>query len=814
MMKPSKKQLRLRKRDNGLSNVGDNAMGQKDFFFVLDSCSIGEAKESLFGYAIDETGVYTDYIGGGLTGNGCYVRITIDEREIKIEQDSNGSFGLYLYRQGDYFAISNSFFRLLNFLKGRCRLSVNYDYCLSFFALGLCSIAYGETAINEIKWLDRNAVVVVDKADKALRIEYRPAAMNTVALESREGGDLLDHWFDRWTTIIKGIAARPKSLAVDLSGGFDSRLTFMLAKASGVDLTSLQVYTMDSDNKVHQQDYSIARQIAEHFGFNLERRLYSECKATDFTLDDMVNFVFDSKMAFHKDVLLWIEKMDGASFRMSGAAGELIRSYWHMNAQELMNQQLRRAGIFGRRHLSQVSVAIANVVGRAIGGICRKHSLANDSPLVGHYLYRETRCRNHFGRLMLGGMAAGIYWLSPLLDENLPLLNTRFEGCSDDNALLALIFERYCPELLRFPVEGERSVAQETIDRAREINKSFKRAMSVSNRLVRFNLPNRSSSGENLNKASIDEADSFFRRVVCSDMGKNLVVQNFSEEAYKWAVSGMDAKGFISPKPWQAMAGILVAIDNAEFSRRASESCKDALDRFLNKDIVVCKDGPPIVHSVVVSERHVVIVSGEASFVHNVDASPSAIALRIAFADTNGRKMADASAFVPVGTERRRFAHEFVVPSGAVSAMVEAAVSGGDSPIRLHGYSVSKALKKDYPDDCVRLLPVDSKYNWDRVAENMMPGREYRFSVGEVVVESGETSFVEAIVYDANTKRFCLRNKFPVSNGRCGRQEWCFVVPGQPGAYQLLVYAGVAGKTENIGVYYKNLKVELLTTAS
>ena len=788
-------------------------MGHKDFFFVLDSRSIEEAKESLFGYVIDETGVYTDYIGGWLAGNGCYVRVTADEREIKIEQDANGSFGLYLYRQGDYFAFSNSFFRLQDFLKGRCQLSVNYDYCLCFLAADLCSIAYGETAINEIKWLDRNAVVVVDKADKTLRIEYRTAAMNMVALESREGCDLLDHWFDRWTTIIGG-AARSKSLAVDLSGGFDSRLSFMLAKASGVNIDSLQVYTMESDNKVHQQDYSIARQIAEHFGFNLGRRLYSECKATDFTFDEMVNFVFDSKMAFHKDVLLWIERMDGASFRMSGAAGELIRSYWHMNAQELMNQQLRRAGIFGRRYHSQVSGAIANVVGRAIDGVCRKHSLASDSLLVGHYLYRETRCRNHFGRLMLGGMAAGIYWLSPLLDEELHLLSTRFDGYCDDNALMAVIFERYCPELLRFPVEGGRSIAQETIDMAMEVSKSYKRTMRVPNRVVRFNLPNRSSSGDKKNKASIDEADSFFRRVVCSDKGKNLVVQNFSEGAYKWAVSGMDAKGFISQKPWQAMAGIMRVIDNVEFSRRAFDSCKDALEQFMDKDIVVCKDGPPMVHSVMVSEHHVVIVSGEASLAQNVDASPSAIALRIAFADTNGRKMADASAFVPVGTERRRFAHEFVVPSGAVSAMVEAAVSGGDSPIRLHGYSVPKALKKDYPDDCVRLLPVDSKYNWGRVAENMMPGREYRFSVSEVIVESGETNFVEVVLYDAGTKRFCLRSKFSVSDGRCGRQEWCFVVPGQPGAYQLLVYAGVAGKTENIGVYYKNLKVELLTTAS
>ena len=79
----------------------------------------------------------------------CYY-VKVDDTEIKLLQDFNGSYGLYLYKSNDYFAISNSFLKLVEYLKDKHPISFNKDYADAFLFTGLCSFAYGETLVNEI----------------------------------------------------------------------------------------------------------------------------------------------------------------------------------------------------------------------------------------------------------------------------------------------------------------------------------------------------------------------------------------------------------------------------------------------------------------------------------------------------------------------------------------------------------------------------------------------------------------------------------------------------------------------------------------
>ena len=52
---------------------------------------------------------------------GAYIMIKKNEEEIRISQDYFGSFGLYLYenKNKDYFALSNSFLLLEEYLVGK-----------------------------------------------------------------------------------------------------------------------------------------------------------------------------------------------------------------------------------------------------------------------------------------------------------------------------------------------------------------------------------------------------------------------------------------------------------------------------------------------------------------------------------------------------------------------------------------------------------------------------------------------------------------------------------------------------------------------
>ena len=576
---------------------------------------------------------------------------------------------------------------------------------------------------------------------------------------------------------------------------------------------------MVSENDVHQQDYAIAQKIAGHFGFDLKKRSYHECKATDFTIDQILNLMYDSKMTFHQDILLWVERMDGVSFRMSGAAGELLRSLWPMNAEEFLCWMRRRSMAFGKRHTQWVSQAIWSVIQRAIEGVSGKYSLPADSRMVGHCLYRETRCRNHFGRLMLGGMAAGIYWLAPLLDSELHRLKKRFVDGTDDNALIALMFERYRSELLEFPIEGGRTIAAETVERAKVVNSNFARKAHAQSFVMPFDVPPHTPQEDCQRHVSIDDADCYFRNLIRSDATKKLIVQNFSEGAYDWAISGMSKKGFLPQKPWQAMAGILKVIDNVEYSRMASDANKSALDRYIYGDgkFVLPPLSMPVVYHLSVARWHKVVVSGEAWCDGCNERQKDIILVQINFTDKGNNPIAiknpncsDAYGqhlFIDVDSVHRTFLHEFRVPEGATSVAVGISNLDDSKNIQISKYSVVKAIWEDISESDIRLFAAQDRYNWDKAAVKLLPGADYEFTADEAIVEAGKTDAVEALLYEAQSKKFCLRKKFAIENSRSGKIVWRFTVPSVVGEYWLLVYAGVAGKCEDIGVLWKNVAV-------
>ena len=93
-----------------------------DEFFIIDSNKLNEVESEFYGYLIDEGNFYTrDNFNNtvNLSGLGAYINIDREYNEIIIKQDANGSFGLYAYKNEDVFCISNSFVKLLDYVKQR-----------------------------------------------------------------------------------------------------------------------------------------------------------------------------------------------------------------------------------------------------------------------------------------------------------------------------------------------------------------------------------------------------------------------------------------------------------------------------------------------------------------------------------------------------------------------------------------------------------------------------------------------------------------------------------------------------------------------
>jgi len=90
----------------------------EDNLFLIDSENLDSVKTKFYGFVINKDGILTDrnlpIDPIELSGRGCYINVDVSTDRIMIRQDFMGSWGLYIFRNDDYFALSNSFFYLLS----------------------------------------------------------------------------------------------------------------------------------------------------------------------------------------------------------------------------------------------------------------------------------------------------------------------------------------------------------------------------------------------------------------------------------------------------------------------------------------------------------------------------------------------------------------------------------------------------------------------------------------------------------------------------------------------------------------------------
>ena len=126
---------------------------KEENFFIFYSMKLDEVSSKFYGYLINEhIIIYKDEFidEKDLSGLGSYIYVKDNQENISIFQDLNGSWGLYIYKERDYFAISNSFFRLVEYINNNHFLSLNKDYANSLLSLDECYFCYGQTLANEI----------------------------------------------------------------------------------------------------------------------------------------------------------------------------------------------------------------------------------------------------------------------------------------------------------------------------------------------------------------------------------------------------------------------------------------------------------------------------------------------------------------------------------------------------------------------------------------------------------------------------------------------------------------------------------------
>ena len=464
-----------------LSRNSINYFDVEKEFFLIDSENLSNVRPRFYGYSIQRDGIYeeenlTPEAISNLDGRGCYIYVDVRNNEITIKQDLNGCWGIYLFRNENYFALSNSFFRLLDHVKYRYPLTVNRNYCNCMASPRLCSISCTETAVNEIQVIDRSTILHIDRSKKFLEIESIDYKERTISPDSEEGIAILDCWIDFWSDIFRELTKRTKFIQADLSGGFDSRLAIVPLIYSGVDLNQIQI---NSRNYVpFLEDYAVASQIADHYGFKLNQSL-PQTQNINFSLSDRFNISFYTRQTFSELVSFPSLKRFDRIYSVTGANGETLRDHWNISLNEFTKSETRRLNRYSSSTATELIRSFENILESDSRYLRNKYKIEDaDSIDITQLLYHETHARWHFGKGSVSNYFSNGIHICPATDPEIRTLSLHSSSCPDDNLLLALIFTRYAPDLINFPfASGSNgngiSIAPETVEYAKKINKRF-----------------------------------------------------------------------------------------------------------------------------------------------------------------------------------------------------------------------------------------------------------------------------------------------------------------------------------------------------
>ena len=426
-----------------------------------------------------------------------------EEDKIILNQDFHGSFGLYMYenKSANYFALSNSFLLLEEYLIGKQNISFNKDYADNLLISDLYSYSIYETLIKEIIQLPSNSIVTINIQKKTFNMLEVDYGENTIPLESEEGIKIIDKWVDKWGYIFRSLKSKTKIISCDLSGGFDTRTVLAILLNSGINLNEILIRSATDDKFVHIEDYKIASNISSNYGLKLNNKNFENNDTIWNSKETLLGTLY-TKLGFHKEFYFNKKFFNKPRFIFTGHGGEDLRGSPGYPIKNYIDRICSR-NIFG--HKKEFDNSSKRLINRSLALLKQKKNYNNDYE-ISYDLYSRIVGRNHFGRSAVEAFLANIYSIQPLMDPDIKKIKYNITGNSPHD-LLAYIYVRFAHDLIDFPVQGNRRLNLESIRNAEKLNEKlfpFKVKLDL-NRKFYIDVKRKYSSSRSKNDKDIND---------------------------------------------------------------------------------------------------------------------------------------------------------------------------------------------------------------------------------------------------------------------------------------------------------------------
>lgn len=441
--------------------VNNNKFIDENYFFI-DSNNFLMTKSKVYGFALTEQYLYHNYIINDISrcnivpkkDYGAYIVIKNDTDRINIYQDNIGCFGIYLYRQNGYWALSNSLWLMQEKL-GEKELHLDIDYLVDF----VCNRTRGwldeKTPFQEILLLPADTWISINKRTGQLEFEtklwseYRSIPLTDINAIN----DIVNRWINKWEGLIRFLYENNFPISVELSGGFDSRIVFALFVHSGIPLNYISVLS----SEIKKEDFVIVKQISQAFNFELNKNII--CKSTKCNSELTLDLYKNCNFCISKDYNpFYTEINDELAFHFGGQGGELLRGYY-MSIDELLDRY-----IYTKEKWSLPYDFYGKVFTEASVYTQKKYGIAKvASQETVLRMYKIGHMRHHFGKTMAGTSITRNIRLAPLFDPLLLSIDNTASGTLTPDTLYVVLLRKLCQKLLNFPFDRYRHFSKEAL---------------------------------------------------------------------------------------------------------------------------------------------------------------------------------------------------------------------------------------------------------------------------------------------------------------------------------------------------------------